>query len=189
MQGIVFDQLRSFALSQGVSVWPDLLARAQLTKQTYLVTENYPDEELEALISAFVEVMSRPRSDVLMDFGRFLSSGLLVIYGVLLDKRWGLREVLLNTERTIHRVVRLRDPQADPPRLRILDGPDTGQVTIMYDSPRRMCSLGKGIIEGLAKEYGTDVSITDVRCMHAGDAVCEIRVQLQGPDGPLSAML
>ena len=180
MQGIVFDQLRAFSDHLGPQVWSSLLEEATLPRRSYFVTETYPDDELEALVGAASRLLGRSRNEVLQEFGRFLTSGLLSIYGVFLEKGWGLREVLLNTESTIHRVVRLRDAGADPPRLRILEGPQPNQVSIMYTSPRRMCWLGKGIIQGLADEYKTPIVIRDVRCMHADDPSCEISVRI-GP--------
>lgn len=182
MQGIVFDQLRAFSDHLGPQVWTALLEEGGVPRRSYFVTETYPDEELEALVAAASRLLDRSRNEVLQEFGRFLTPGLLSIYGVFLDKGWSLRDVLLNTESTIHRVVRLRDSEADPPRLRILEGPQPNQVTIIYDSPRRMCWLGKGIIEGLAHEYKTPVVIRDVRCMHTDDPRCEMSVRIGPPD-------
>lgn len=183
MRGIVFDQLRAYAGELGPDVWPAMLRDAGISHSTYLVSEGYPDEELEALVGSAARLQGRTRNDVLFGFGRFLTAGLLSIYGVFLDKRWGLREVLLNTESTIHRVVRLRDDDADPPRLRIVEGPRADQVSIIYDSPRRMCWLGKGIITGLSEHYKTRIAMRDVRCMHAGDDLCEMSVSIGRKDG------
>lgn len=183
MQGIVFDQLRAYANSLGPEVWSALLKHSGIGPKSYLVSESYPDEELEALVGAATRLSERSRNEVLLDFGRFLTPGLLSIYGVFLDKHWGLREVLLNTESTIHRIVRLRDAEADPPHLRILEGPQPNQVSIIYDSPRRMCWLGKGIIEGLADEYRTKIVIRDVRCMHDNDPTCEMSVSIGPTNG------
>ena len=183
MQGIVFDQLHAYADHLGPQAWDAILQDSGISRHTYLVTEGYPDDELEALVTSAASLLGRTRDEVLLDFGRFLSAGLLSIYGVFLDKKWGLREVLLNTESTIHRVVRLRDPDADPPRLRIVEGPRSDQVTIVYDSPRRMCWLGKGIIEGLASEYETPITIRDVRCMQTGDPHCEMSVSIGATNG------
>ena len=180
MHGIVFDQLRAYADSLGPDVWRALLVEASISRDVYLVSEPYPDEELEALVGAATRLLERDRSKVLYDFGRFITPGLLSLYGVLLDRNWGLREVLLNTESTIHRVVRLRNAQADPPRLRILEGSHPNHVTILYDSPRHMCWLGKGIIEGLADEYEVAVEVRDTRCMHDGDPVCEMDIAISG---------
>lgn len=178
MQGIVFDQLREYSKTLGPEVWDALLREAGISRHSYLVSEQYPDGELEALVRAATRLLGRSRNEVLMEFGRFLTPGLLSIYGVFLDKQWGLREVLLNTESTIHRIVRLRDPEADPPRLRIVEGPQADQVSIIYESPRRMCWLGKGIIQALADEYQTQIVLRDVRCMHEADAMCEISVSI-----------
>ncbi len=179
MQGIVFDQLRTYCDGLGADVWPSLLEEAGISHPIYFVSETYPDDELEALVGGAMRLLGRTRDELLLDFGRFLVPGLLSIYGVFLNRQWDLREVLLNTESTIHRVVRLRDTAADPPRLRILEGEEPDEVVIVYGSPRRMCSLGKGIIHGLADEYQTQIDIRDVRCMHRGDPMCEMSVTIR----------
>lgn len=66
-------------------------------------------------------------------------------YAALIPETWGTLELLLNTEQTIHTVVRGTTPGARPPRLKFTQmGPD--RLRFAYDSPRRMSALSKGII-------------------------------------------
>ena len=176
MQGIIFDQLKQFAVATyGVDAWPAMLARAEVTETTYFVGEDYPDEELESLVAAAVELTGSPRDELLESFGTFIVPGLLKLYGVLIDPKWDLLGFLTGIEDTIHRVVRLRHPEARPPRLEATrTGPD--QVTIVYTSPRKMCFLAKGIIRGVETQYSEPVTVTDTACMIQGDDRCVIVV-------------
>lgn len=176
MHGIVFDQLKEFTLAAyGTEAWLQMLASVP-GRKVYYVSEDYPDEELEQLLGTASSLTGRPRDDLLLDFGGFIVPGLLNLYGVLLDRRWDLLEILENIEGTIHRVVRLRHPGARPPYLStVRSGQD--EVKILYNSPRRMCALGKGIIQGLQSHYGERLHISDETCMHQGDELCTIVVR------------
>ena len=176
MHGIVFDQLREFTVAgYGVEAWESMLTHGS-DRSRYYVSEDYPDAELEALLTAAVSLTGHSRNDLLLEFGRFIVPGLLDLYGVLIDPKWDVLELLENIEGTIHRVVRLRQPGARPPQL------GTGrtapeEVSIFYDSPRMMCAFGKGIIHGLQAHYGERLNITDQSCMHRGDPLCTIVVR------------
>ena len=172
MQGIIFDQLKEFATSvYGEDAWPTMLSRAEATQATYFVGEDYPDEELDRLVAAAVELTGSSRDELLQSFGTFMVPGLLKLYGVLVDPKWDVLDFLTGIEDTIHRVVRLRHPEARPPRL---EATRTGQdqVTIIYTSPRKMCFLAKGIIRGVETHYAEPVTVTDTACMLQGDDRC-----------------
>ena len=176
MHGIVFDQLREFTVAgYGLETWQTMLAHLP-DRSRYYVSEDYPDAELEALLTAATSLTGRSRNDLLQDFGRFIVPGLVELYGVLIDPKWDLLELLENIEGTIHRVVRLRQPGATPPQLGTgRTAPD--EVSIFYDSPRMMCAFGKGIIQGLQSQYAERLTITDQSCMHRGDPMCTLVVR------------
>lgn len=176
MHGIVFDQLREFTVAgYGLDAWQRMLESVP-GRTVYYVSEDYPDAEVEALVAAASSLTGHSRNELLLDFGRFIVPGLLNLYGVLIDPKWDILELLENIESTIHRVVRLRQPGARPPQLGTgRTAPD--EVSIFYDSPRRMCALGKGIIEGLQAHYGERLTIFDQSCMHLGDPLCTLVVR------------
>jgi hypothetical protein len=113
--------------------------------------------------------------DFLAAFGTFLAGGLLNVYRPFIDPTWKLLDVLEHTEASIHHAVRLNDPAAHPPRLSIdRVGPD--RVEIDYRSPRMLCALAKGIVQGLSDHYGEPVRIEDLSCMYSGDGTCRLSV-------------
>lgn len=176
MHGIVFEELREYVWrTYGAEEWASLLKAAAPGRRFYAPDTGYPDEELEALLAEISERTGAARGHLLQEFGCFIAPTLLDLYRPLVSEEWGLLDLLEHVEETIHRVVRLDDPSAAPPRLRV-ERPDEGRVVVHYSSERKMCDLAKGIVSGLQQEYAQEVVITDLACMHAGDAECTIEI-------------
>ena len=51
---------------------------------------------------------------------------------------------------------------------------------LIYDSPRLLCSLLKGAIEGAAERYGEKASIVERTCMKRGDSLCRFEIRFSG---------
>ena len=178
MHGIVFEELREYVWKgHGAEAWTELLQQAVPGRRFYGPDSGYPDEELEALLAAFSAKTGTGRKELLREFGRFVAPTLLDLYRPLLQPEWDLFDLLEHVEETIHRVVRLDDPTALPPSLRV-DRPGKERVVIHYDSERKMCDFAKGIVDGLQAEYTQEVAIQDLACMHRGDPECTIEVTL-----------
>ena len=114
--------------------------------------------------------------DILEDFAEAMVPGLLEVYGFVVDPSWTVLDFLANTERVIHRGVRLYSPKARPPAIKA-ERTAEDEVTITYTSPRRLCMVARGIIRGTGKVYSTKLELTEDRCMLRGDAECRIRVR------------
>jgi predicted hydrocarbon binding protein len=178
MQGMMFVELSRFIDERlGSGEWERALTAAGLSERDYSPRSPAPDEEFVALVTAAAEAAGEPVQTTLEAFGEFIAPDLLGgLYGTLLDDDWDLLDFLEHTEEAIHTVVRVRDPSAKPPRLRtVRSGPD--EIFILYDSPRRMCSVAKGIIRGASKHFGEPIEILESRCMLAGAARCQITVR------------
>ena len=76
----------------------------------------------------------------------------------------------------IHTVVRIRNPGARPPELRVTRSGD--EAVILYESARRMCAFAKGILAGVADHFGEHIEISESTCMHEGDPACTLHVRL-----------
>ena len=178
MHGIIHTELKRYVTTKlGAEQWTKLLAAAGLSDKIYVVGGSYPDAELVALVTAGAQATKLPADALLEDFGDFIVPTLLETYRPYIDKRWRTLDLLENTENTIHRVVRQRNPGAAPPHLKVTR-PSKNEVVITYASPRKLCAVAKGITRGVAKHYGERIEITELGCMNAGAAVCEIRVRL-----------
>jgi predicted hydrocarbon binding protein len=178
MQGIMFIELSRFTDERlGSGEWEKALTTAGLSERVYSPRSPGPDEEFVSLVDCVSRTAGEPVQTILEAFGEFIAPDLLGgLYGLLVDDGWDLLDFLEHTEEAIHTAVRVRDQAAKPPRLRtVRSGPD--EIFILYDSPRRLCSVAKGIIRGASTHFGEPIEIRESRCMLAGAARCEITVR------------
>jgi len=180
IHGIVLVELERFLdLHHGLHHWADIRSRTG-RGSAYVITEQYPDDEALGLLAAAASSVGSSPSAFQRDFGRFLAGGLAQIYSPLLEPSWTLLDVLEHTESVIHTAVRLNDATADPPHLEVRR-PRPDMVEIEYRSPRRLCELAIGIIEGLARRFDKTPAITTRSCQHRGDPSCWIVVTDSDP--------
>jgi hypothetical protein len=78
---------------------------------------------------------------------------------------------VLSVNNIIHPEVRKIYPGADVPTFEFRDELDGG-LLMGYLSPRRLCALAQGFIEGAATHYGETVIFEHRECMHQGDKKC-----------------
>lgn len=184
MQGIMFVELSRYVDERlGADGWTRVLDGAGLGGRVYAPDFPAPDDDFMGLVTTTSTMTDRPVQDVLEDFGRFVAPDLLGgLYGLLVDPAWDLIDFLEHTEGTIHTVVRARDRAASPPKLRV-ERLALDEVLIVYDSPRKLCSLAKGIVRGAAEHYHEPVEIDELNCMLNGDPRCEILVRRSDPRG------
>lgn len=177
MHGIIFTELRNYVTSAlGQDAWPALVKEAGLDGKSYLPVKEYPDAEAGALVAAASRITKKPAGAVMEGFGVFLAPKLLAMYRSLVDPTWRTLDVIENTEQTIHRVVRIRNAGAHPPALKATRT-SPKEVVLLYNSPRRMCSVAIGIAKGLGVHFDENISVTETRCMHRGAAECEIVIR------------
>ncbi len=176
MHGIIHLELEKFVADTfGRPAWSALVEKTKLTDRLYTPMQAYPDDDIVRLVGAAVEMTGKSATEILEAFGEHLVPTYLSVYGALLNPDWRTLDVIEHTEETIHRVVRMRQPGAAPPRLHVeRKSPD--EVVVTYDSPRRLCAVARGITRGIAKKFGERVSISDRACMHAGDPKCIIAI-------------
>jgi len=177
MHGSILSALRGYVIdSHGAATWARALKTAGLEGHLYLPAKEYPDNEAIALVGAASELTGSPIIAVLQGFGEYLAPILLKMYGALIVPSWRTLDLLENTETTIHRVVRMRNPGAHPPSLRCQRTGDK-EVEITYASERRMCGLAIGIVQGIAGHFHEEIKLSEPQCMQRGDPACLIRVR------------
>jgi predicted hydrocarbon binding protein len=181
MHGLLHLQLQRFVESQhGPEGWRELNRRAGLENRVLTALQSYPDEDMTRLVAEAVGLTGVPAPELLEAFGQFLAPVYLSVYASLVKPDWRTLDLLENTERTIHRVVRVRQPGAAPPVLSVERSSDT-EVLVTYGSQRRLCAVARGIIRGVAAHYQEPVRITERTCMLRGGDACRISVRLQAP--------
>jgi heme-NO-binding protein len=116
---------------------------------------------------------------LLYDFGAFaVKTTFARLYPALFAVSPSARAFLLTVETPVHELVRRVMPQSLPPKLVVFEL-DTQGVSIEYRSPRKLCVLLRGLVEGTAQHYGETAEITERSCMLQGNRVCRIDVRFQ----------
>lgn len=162
----------------GPEAWKKLLARARLEDSIFTPLGTYPDAQIAALVTEAEALSGIPATTLLEGFGEFLVPTYLALYGSLLKPEWRTLEVLENTEETVHRVVRIRNAGAEPPRLRVRRTA-MDEVELTYDSARKLCAVARGIARGVAKHFEQSLEVRDRSCMLRGDPACVIAFRLR----------
>lgn len=181
MHGTIFLELERYVEDRlGSDAWGGLLAEAGMRGRVFTLLQDYPDEDAIALVSAASRTSGKAVDVILEDFGAFIAEDLLQMYWGSIEPEWKTLDVIEHAEHTIHAVVRLKNPGAKPPTLEVSRiGRD--EVVVDYRSARRMCSLARGIVRGLAEHYGERVTISEAECMHRGNDRCSISVRIDAP--------
>ena len=179
MKGIVFNLLEEVVVRhQGEDSWDSLLERTGLDG-VYTALGSYPDEFIFRLVAAASELLDMPPFEVLRWFGREAMPSLAIRYPAYFDTHDSTRSFILSVNQIIHPEVRMIYPGADVPTFGFRDEPD-GALMMTYRSPRRLCALAHGFIEGAAVHFGESLGVDHLSCMHKGDAECRCRITFHG---------
>jgi hypothetical protein len=147
------------------------------SEPVYLLSESYPDEDLVRLIGRATEAVGVNAEDLVHDFGVFTGATTFTrLYPAFFAISKSAREFLLTVETRIHELVRATIPKAAPPQLHVSELGADG-VVIVYSSPRRLCLLLRGLVEGTARHFGETAAIEEVTCMRRGDEHCTFEVR------------
>lgn len=176
MHGLVFAELERFVTrAHGAAKWQVVLAQAQMPAQVFVALGTYPDADLMKLVRSACAVTKTPATQLLEGFGEFITPTLFSMYRTVIAKEWRTLELVENTERVIHTVVRSRG--GTPPVLSA-QRTDATHLTVTYGSQRKLCALARGIIRGIARHYHEQVLITETACMLAGAKNCKLELSL-----------
>lgn len=179
MKGIVFNLLEEVVTRhRGADAWDALLEGADLDG-VYTSLGSYPDEHIYRLVGAASEALGMPPFDVLRWFGREAMPALASRYLAYFTPHASTRPFILSVNAIIHPEVRKIYPGADVPTFGFHDDAD-GTLLMTYRSPRRLCALAHGFIEGAAAHFGESLDVDHLDCMHRGDPECRCRITFHG---------
>jgi len=178
MHGMMLAELKKYVDERvGADAWKMLLKESGIGVKIYLPTQTYDDAEVVSIVTTAARVTKTPLTNILEDFGQFIVADLVAVYGAYIRPEWKTLDLIQNTEETIHRVVRTRNPGAAPPELKVArTAPD--EVSIEYTSKRQLCAIARGIVRGVASHYREQVAIAEPQCQLRGDKQCTINVKL-----------
>lgn len=153
MHGIIFNQLFKFVREHhGFEELNGIMEDSGLKGKFYDATRSHPDGEILAIVNAACKRLNTNKDEVLEGFGQFLVPALMKTYSSFLLPSWRTIDLLSNIETTMHRTVRLSQPEAAPPEL-LVERINKKEVNIKYYSKRKMHSLGVGLIKGIANHF------------------------------------
>lgn len=176
MKGIIFNVLEEAVGDRfGPEAWTDLVDAAGVSG-AYTSLGSYPDEEILDLVKTAAGITGDSESAVLRWFGQAALPILARRYGALFERHGSARSFVLSVNDIIHPEVRKLYAGAACPHFRFRDA-DDGALLIGYESPRGLCHLAQGFIEGAALWYGETVEVTHLDCMHSGAPRCRLAAQ------------
>lgn len=152
-----------------------------------LANHVYDDATLLAGLSAASTLTKTPADALLYEYGRyFILNGLTSrLCAYLLNQVHNARELLLAMRDAHNQIHHASTEGVSPPLFEYepVSGDPNGLI-LHYDSPRHLCSLLHGSIEGSAIRYGEQVTIDETSCMKRGAPVCTFRLHFSPGTSP-----
>lgn len=177
MKGIVFTLLADMVEEvYGLEAW-DLILSESGHDGIYISTETYPDSELFDLVGAAHKISGVPVPELIKSFGHYSFPKFKEQNPEFCDPDLGLKAFLLTVDRVIHVEVRKLHPDASLPSFAYEDEKDN-ELTMYYNSPRKLCMLAEGLIAGAAEYYNTNYSLNHDQCMHNGEDQCTLHLTI-----------
>lgn len=178
MKGIIFNLLEEVIRQEyGEDTWDSLLEAAGLDG-IYTSLGSYGDEELIKLVDAASTALNTPPDQIIRWFGRNSIPLLAERYPQFFEAHATTRSFILTLNDIIHPEVRKIYPGAQVPVFEF-DTSDERVVEMSYESPRKLCALAEGMIEGAAAHYGEEVTLAHPHCMLRGDERCWLTIAFQ----------
>lgn len=176
MKGIIFNLLEEVVVAQhGDAAWDALLDTADLPGD-YTSLGSYDDKEIVKLVDAAAGALKISPQEVLRWFGREAMPLLAQRYPAFFVEFRTTLPFVLSVNSIIHPEVRKLYAGAHCPYFRFQQMPD-GALQMTYDSPRKLCTLAHGFIEGAAGHFGETAHVEHLHCMHRGDDKCVLSIR------------
>ncbi len=156
----------------GLEAFEDVMDAATprlVTRDPFVGPGSYPDADLVTLVDAAAAASGTIADDLLRDFGRFCFPPLLSRFPWALGGH-DLPSFLCTLERTLQIDAQKLLPGVKTPSFRFRA--EANRLRVEYRSPRRMCSLAEGLLEGAALHFGARLDLRKRACLHTGADAC-----------------
>jgi hypothetical protein len=174
MHGLIFASFRDYLLTEH---GPEIANLVTAGEPQYTLSEAYPDEQFLVLLERACTRTGMSRDELLFEFGVFTAAKTFArLYSVLFRHAPTAKDFLLTVETPIHEVVRETMPDARPPELGVKDLGERG-LEIAYTSPRRLCAMLRGLVEGTGRVFDEALEVQERECMRQGASACRIEVR------------
>jgi len=146
-----------------------------------LASHVYDDEQLLAGVKLTSQLTRQPVHILLREYGHyFIINGLTShLCAYLLNRIHNARELLL-TMRDAHLQMRCTPDSLTPPLFAYEPlSTNPNDFVLIYDSPRKLCPILHGAIEGAAERFGETVVIFESTCMKKGATACRFELHFR----------
>lgn len=185
MQGLIFVTWEKYLSERfGDTLLKEYRAAIGETAATSpLASRTYGDDVLLAGVGVASELTTMPLDVLLWEYGRyFMLNGLTShLCAYLLTKVNSGRDLLLMMRKAHAQMRRLPDGLTPPLFEYQATATSQNRLTLIYDSPRQLCALLWGTIEGAAQRYQQRVQVIEVSCMKHGASVCRFELDFSPP--------
>ena len=176
MKGIIFNLLENAIAEEfGEAAFERVLDDAG-SDGVYTSVGSYPDDDLVRLIEATARLRDQDMQDTLRWLGRAAIPDLATAYPEFFDGHRDTRSFILTLNDVIHPEVRKLYAGAGCPHFQF-DTSRPDRLLLGYRSPRQLCRLAEGFVQGASHQYGQQAKIEHLSCMLDGESICRILVQ------------
>lgn len=178
MKGIVFRLLEKMVTTKlGPGAWEALVDQSPLETPggAFIGSETYPDADLMALVTTASRMTGRPAGDLVRSFGQFIFQDLANLHPMFIKPGMDARRFLLTVDRVIHVEVRKLHPGVLLPSFEY-EEPAADRLVMIYRSPRQLCDLAAGLIDGVADHFGEGIEQHQPNCTKLGHDHCRFEL-------------
>ncbi len=181
MYGLVNSAIKEFVIAnQGEGIWQQISTEAGLDQSEFAVMQAYPDNITYDLVAAASKVLNLEPETILEAFGEYWPSyAEETAYSRLMSFAGQSFADFLNNLDDMHARIKMSLPELDPPSFEISDSSETGFQLHYYSEREGLAPLVKGILKGLAKNFGVEVEIDLVKSRSQGHDHDEFAVRYQ----------
>ncbi len=187
MKGMVFTMLNDLVEAQfGINVWDELIDETKPASEgVYTSVEVYPDTELLAYVQALSARTGIPQPDLVRAFGKFVMMKFNEMHPEFFENH-DAKSFLKSVHDVIHVEVKKLHPDVVLPEFKYED-PGEDQLVMHYYSPRNLCHLAEGLIDGASELFKTEVSVGHDVCTHSGADHCVLNVSFGEANAAVAA--
>ncbi len=172
MKGIIFNIFEAFVCQHfGENAYEVLLDSCLLqTREPFIGPGTYADADLIEFITKASLQFNIPTPELLRTFGRFVLPRFAKKMPTLLENHTA-KSFLLSVQDIVHVEVHKLYPEAVTPVFHYED-PASNRLLIHYHSPRCLCHLMEGLLDGVGHHFSTNIEQSQLQCMHDGADSC-----------------
>ncbi len=179
MKGIVFTMLNEMVEERfGMDTWDSLIESTRpASRGIYTSAALYPDSELLDYVAALSESSGIEAGTLVHAFGQYMIGRFHAIHPEFFADH-DAKSFLKSVHDVIHVEVRKLHPDVILPEFEY-EEPSANSLVMLYKSPRHLCRLAEGLIDGAVEHFGEQVERAHPICMHDGADHCRIELRFE----------